>query len=239
MSDRRFFWDGTRRHDQVILTGPEAHHMQTVLRLKPGDNVVLCDGQGTSYHAKLVSLEDKEASLSLGDVLPEQVEPRLQTSLYLAYTKGERLDFAIQKAVEVGVTNIYLFESQRCITKYSPNKLERLSRIALEACKQSGRSRLVSIQDVGTFTDVLLHDKGNPIKLFCYENAMLPLRTALAGTWAQVCLLIGPEGGFTQAEAIFASKTGWQAVSLGKRILRAETAPIVALSIVLYESQDI
>ncbi|MCL2083956.1 MAG: 16S rRNA (uracil(1498)-N(3))-methyltransferase [Oscillospiraceae bacterium] len=236
---RRFFWDGSQKDGLVELTGSEARHIHSVLRLKPGDGVILCDGGGNDYSAELIRCDAGAAVLTLLGRLDKTNEPACEVCVYLAYTKGDRLEYAVQKTVELGASAIYMFESERCVTHYSENKLARLSRIAFEACKQSGRGKLVGVFHAGDMAAALLHDRRRSLKLFCFERSRNSIRERLASPPGPVCVMCGPEGGFTDAEAIFASKTGWLPVSLGKRVLRSETAPVTALSIVLYEARDI
>ena len=235
----RFFRDGAQNGGIAELTGGEARHMRSVLRLKAGDSVILCDGKGNDYTAELTGYQGESAILSVGPRIGETNEPDTEIAAYLAYTKSDRLEYAVQKTVELGVSVICMFESERCVAHYSENKLARLSRIAFEACKQSGRSRLVTVSHAGGMAEALLHDRRSALKLFCFERSRRPIRECLGRLPKAVCVMCGPEGGFTDAEALFASKTGWSDVSLGKRILRSETAPVAALSIVLYEARDI
>ncbi|GHV32283.1 ribosomal RNA small subunit methyltransferase E [Clostridia bacterium] len=236
---RKFFcFDGI--DDVLTLTGTEARHIKTVLRLKIGDAVVICDGAGKDYNAVIREFTDDGVVLEIGAVIQGNREPKLMTNLYLAYTKAERLDFAVQKAVELGAAHIRLFSSERCVAEHSDKRVERLERIALEAAKQSGRSVLTDIKYVGGISNALLYDR-NPgvLKLFCYELETAPIRGEFVDLGGEVSIMCGPEGGFSEKEAVFASKTGWRSVSLGKRVLRAETAPIAALSVVLYAAGDI
>ncbi len=239
MSMRRFFWNGSHADGMVTIDGTEAHHMSSVLRLEVGDKVILCDGIGHDFEATVEQVAAKFVLLQLGASVPVTHEPKLDCSLFLAYTKGERLDFAVQKSVEIGANRIYLFESSRCITQFRQSKVDRVARIALEACKQSGRSRVVTVTHVGDFGAALMHTRKVGLKVFCFEEETTSVRQGLFPLPTSVNIMCGPEGGFTKEEAVFAQKTGWRSVSLGPRILRAETAPLVALTVLLYQAQDI
>lgn len=234
---RRFFWNGENQEGTVILTDTEAKHMSKVLRIETGQTVILCDGNGNDFEADVEHIDRNAVKLKLGKKILENNEPKIDVTLYLAHTKGEHLDFAVQKSVELGVNKIKLFQCERCVATTSENKQERLNRIAYEASKQSGRSKLVEIMDAGDFSNVLLSADG--LKLFCYELESKPLRPEIVRMPEKVSVICGPEGGFTQNEAIFAEKTGWKSVSLGKRILRAETAPLAVLSILMYQAFEI
>lgn len=233
---RRFFWNGESSDGFVVLMDAEAKHMSKVLRIEIGQTVILCDGNGNDYQTTVEQIAQDAVKLKLGSKILENSEPKLDVTLYLAYTKGDHLDFAVQKSVELGASEIKLFSCERCIAKTSANKTERLNRIAYEASKQSGRSKLVNVSDAGRLSDVLLAAKG--LKLFCYELESKPLRLEIINIPQKVSVICGPEGGFTNNEAIFAVKTGWKSVSLGKRILRAETAPLAVLAILMYQAFD-
>lgn len=234
---RRFFWNGESSDGFVTLVDAEAKHMSKVLRIEVGQTVILCDGYCSDYNATVEQVAQNTVKLKLGDKILENNEPKLDVTLYLAHTKGDHLDYAVQKSVELGAGEIKLFSSERCIAQSSANKTERLNRIAYEASKQSGRSKLVSVTDSGGLSDVLLMAKG--LRLFCYELESKPLRPEIINMPQKISVICGPEGGFTNNEAIFAVKAGWKSVSLGKRILRAETAPIAALAILMYQAFDI
>jgi len=234
---RKFFWNGENQDGAVVLTGTEASHISKVLRIEAGQTVILCDGNYNDYLAAVEHIDRNSVKLKLGKKILEKNEPKLDTTLYLAYTKGDHLDFAVQKSVELGVNEIKLFISERCIAAGSANKLERLNRIAFEAAKQSGRSRLINVSDAGSFSDVLLSAEG--LKLFCYELASQSIRTLITNLPEKVSVICGPEGGFAESEAKSAAEAGWECVSLGKRILRAETAPLAALAIIMYQAFEI
>ncbi|GHV09850.1 ribosomal RNA small subunit methyltransferase E [Clostridia bacterium] len=236
---RRFF-TGEEITKSFVLQGFEAHHIKNVLRLKPGDSLTLCDGKGYDYNAVIQGFAGDGVLLDCEKPVLNDSEPRIHTSLYLAYTKSERLDYAVQKSVELGVRQIFLFSSERCVALHSDKRLERLRRIGYEAAKQSGRAVLPQVCYLGNIAAALMAERDPAArKLFCYELETRSIRTSLVNLPAKVDIMCGPEGGFTAKEAIFATKTGWTSVSLGKRILRAETAPITALSLVMYEAREI
>lgn len=236
---RKFIWNGANKKGIVTLTGSEARHMREVLRMTVGQETVLCDGAGNDFNSVVEQVGTDFVKLKLRDKLSKNLDPKLNVILYLAHTKGERLDFAVQKAVELGARSIRLFKSERCVTDTGANKMARLNRIAFEAAKQCGGSRLTTVEDAGSYRDVLLEESGALTKLFCYELESTPIREKLSNITESVDVICGPEGGFTPREAELAVEHGWASVSLGRRILRAETAPLVALTILLYESLDI
>ena len=234
---RRFFWDGASDGGFAVLTGSEARHLREVLRISVGHEVILCDGAGRDFSAVTEQIGRDCVRFRLSGEITENSEPKLNVTLFLAHTKGDRLDFAVQKAVEIGASAVKLFRGERCIALTGDGKLARLNRIAFEASKQCGRSRLVRVEDAGTMSDALR--SGDALKLFCCEWETAPIRGKLSPLPADVSVMCGPEGGFTQEEADAAREAGWVSVSLGKRILRAETAPIAALTVLLYENHDI
>ncbi|MCL2080656.1 MAG: 16S rRNA (uracil(1498)-N(3))-methyltransferase [Oscillospiraceae bacterium] len=234
---RRFFWSGEAHNGTVLLTGSEARHISKVLRIEIGQSVVMCDGQCGDYQAVVEQIGNNGVKLRIGERTASENEPALNAALFLAYTKGEHLDFAVQKSVELGAGEIHLFTSERCVAAGSANKLERLNRIAMEAAKQSGRGKLVKVSDSGGFADALT--KAGGLKLFCYEKENISIRAAAGELPEKISIMCGPEGGFTENEAALAAAAGWRSVSLGKRILRAETAPLAALAVLMYQAREI
>jgi 16S rRNA (uracil1498-N3)-methyltransferase len=234
---RKFFWNGERDGNTVVLSGSEALHLSKVLRLKIGQELILCDENCNNYSAITELVRNDIVKLRIVKSIPEDNEPKIDVTLYLAHTKGDNLDFAVQKSVEIGVKDIKLFTCARCVSTGSKNRLERLNRIALEAAKQSGRSKLVKVSDVGNLSSVLLSADG--LKLFCYELATEKISLSLNEMPSSVSVICGPEGGFDEREVSSATNAGWKAVSLGKRILRAETAPLVALTVLMNKAFEI
>ncbi len=228
----------------VLLSQEDSAHLCRVLRRRPGDQISLCDGQGFDYVAELVRAEPAGAQARILDKQPSCTEPTVQVTLYAGLSKGERFDFLIQKAVELGAARIVPFLSRYCVVRLEPRdhekKLARMQKIALEACKQSLRSRIVPVGPILTFEQAVEQAAQSPCSLFLYEKEnRQSLSTLLrAGGTGPFAVVTGPEGGFSPEEAALAVRQGLPSVSVGPRILRCETAPLAALCAILYESSN-
>lgn len=234
----RFFVDEQPENDILVLRGENAHHAGRVLRLRAGEAVTLCDGKGMDYDCTVEQVEKDTVVCRVRDQHLAETEPKQHLTLFMALPKGDKMEFIVQKAVELGVSEIVPYLSKNCVSRpdKTEKKVERWQKIATEAAKQCGRGRLPMVSAVVSVEQAILHASKAETALFFYENEMQTgLRDALAsGVGQAVSLMIGPEGGFSPAEAEAAQKAGLCSVSLGKRILRCETAPIAALAAVLY-----
>ena len=231
----RFFISPRSIADGYIQLDQESLAHLRVLRLGPRETFVVSDGAGRDYQCILA--EDRAEIISISD---NSAEPTISCTVYLAYAKGERMDYAVQKSVELGADRICLFPSDRCVVKIDekglPKKLARWGRIALEAAKQSGRGKVPTVGALPDYQSAITQAAGATVPLFLYEGEdQRSLRTALEAypQFDTVSLVIGPEGGFTEAEVRLAQEAGLLSVSLGKRILRCETAPVAALAAVM------
>ena len=173
-----------------------------------------------------------------------ETEAAVRVSVYLAFPKADKLEHVIQKATELGAFEIVAFPSARCVSrpdeKSLGKKLERWQKIAASAAEQSGRGRIPEVITLGSFKEALERGKQAEKALLFYENEhAVTLRMALeSGPWNTVSLLTGPEGGLEEAEVAQARGAGFQVCTLGKRILRCETAPLCALSAVMYAAGE-
>jgi 16S rRNA (uracil1498-N3)-methyltransferase len=236
----RFFlapecWGGA-----AALTGDEAKHAAQVLRLRRGDRITVFDGAGRSAPAELLEVSKSEVRLSLGEVIQR---PPLRPRIHLAQAvpKGKTMDLIVQKAVELGVATIQPLITRRTVVQVEADDADRKSskwqRVALEACKQCGQDLLPLVEPARSFTDWLPHcGPGLKVIASLFPGAR-PLRDVLrsAGTPEDVTLLVGPEGDFTPEEGEAALASGFQPVSLGEIILRAETATFFGISALRYE----
>lgn len=241
----RFFVSAEDISDNTArIISDDARHIARSLRMAVGDSVILCDGLGTEYTARLTKIRDEECVCDIISREVSQAEPKIELTLFMAYPKGDKLEVVTQKAVELGVSHIIPFESSRCIKRPSGDKeqknLARLSRIADEAAKQCGRARLAKVHGTMDF-DTLVSSVGNYDRvLFCYECAgedeslKRVLREIDSDTTKSIAVIIGSEGGFSEKEASMLASHGAIPVSLGKRILRCETAPTFILSAISY-----
>lgn len=234
----RFFVDGPPEGGVIRLRGEDAHHAGRVLRLRPGESVTLCDGRGTDYECTVETVSGDAVACRVQRSAASRTEPLQRLVLFMALPKADKMDFIVQKAVELGVSEIVPVLSKNCVSRpeRTEKKVERWRRIAAEAAKQCGRGVLPAVRGVLPLKEAVEQAARCETALLLYENEQQTgLRAALAGGVGKtVSLLVGPEGGFTPEEATAAQAAGLTSVSLGPRILRCETAPLAALAAVLY-----
>ncbi len=223
----------------VTLTGENAQHAK-VLRLKAGEQLLLCDGEGREALCEM----EEDGAVRILQRRESVSEPRVRVSIYMAFPKSEKLEHVIQKATELGAFEIIAFPSGRCISrpdeKSLKKKLERWQKIAISAAEQSGRGRIPRVITLGSFAEALQRASQADMALLFYENEQsATLKMALQNRkYESVSLLTGPEGGLEATEVQQAQDAGLQVCTLGKRILRCETAPLCALSAVMYDSGE-
>lgn len=230
----RYFTEDISGSDARI-TGPDAAHLARVLRVQPGARLLLCDGNGTDYDAEVVTAAPEEITLRVMAHRPTAAEPTLRADMFIGYAKGDRLEWAIQKAVELGATSIMPFFSEYTVVrpKNEEQKNQRYTRIAHEAAKQSGRGILPQVSLPLDFAAMLSQATLNDTSLFFFEEGGVSLREALRGSEKSASIITGAEGGFSPAEVQAARAAGCRVVGLGPRILRCETAPVAALAAVM------
>ncbi|HIJ91329.1 MAG: 16S rRNA (uracil(1498)-N(3))-methyltransferase [Desulfobulbaceae bacterium] len=239
MSLRRFFIHPTDITGKTaILTGSEAHHLRTVLRLTPGAPITFFDGTGTRYQARIEQiLKDRVTATIIEQT--RDLEPKVCLHLGQALLKGQKMDLILQKATELGVNAIWPFSSEHGIHKpQRETQLDRWQRIVLEACKQCDRAKPPEIHDTREITDLMAHPPPCDMRLIFWEHeTRQTLHEALAAQdkdCRSAFFLLGPEGGFSENEVACAQKEGFTPVSLGPRILRAETATLTATAILQF-----
>ena len=240
----RFFVDPEEMQPEfMVLTGENAQHAK-VLRLKCGEEVLVCDGQGTECLCAVSDVSDGRISLVVKHRRESETEARVKVSVYMAFPKADKLEHVIQKATELGAWEIVAFPSSRCVSrpdeKSLKKKLERWQKIAESAAQQSGRGRIPEVLTLPSYKAALQRAASADKALLFYENERATtLRMALsAGEYTSVSLLTGPEGGLEESEVQLAMDAGLQVCTLGKRILRCETAPLCALSAVMYDAGE-
>ena len=229
--------------DTLHLTGENFQHAK-VLRLKPGERMLVCDGQGEEALCAVRQVGAAELELEVLERRESETEAAVRVSVYMAFPKADKLEHVIQKATELGAYEIVAFPSARCVSrpdeKSLKKKLERWQKIAASAAEQSGRGRIPEVVTLGSFKEALGRAKQADKALLFYENEhAVTRRMALeSGAFQTVSLLTGPEGGLEEAEVDQARKAGFQVCTLGSRILRCETAPLCALSAVMYAAGE-
>ncbi len=234
--------------NEAILDENETRHALKVLRLKPGDEVSLFDGQGRSYQACLNSLQGKRLTATLLKVMDPDIAPAVRIHLVQGLPKGDKMDLIVQKAVEIGVDSIYPLQSLRSISRLkndsADKKLQRWELIARQACKQSGRNRLPTIKPFLQLPQLLATIKGHNGVVLYEKERHCGYRQILQTLLPQcrqkdLFLLIGPEGGWDDNEIAQMRKEGIYTASLGSRVLRTETAGLVVLALALYEAGEL
>ena len=240
---RFFVTPGELEEKSPVLTGENAQHAK-VLRLKAGEELLLCDGQGQECLCAVQQISDGQLTLCVLERRQSRTEAAVRVSVYLAFPKGDKLEHVIQKATELGAYEIVAFPSARCVSrpdeKSLKKKADRWQKIAASAAEQSGRGRIPQVLTLPSYKAALERAAGADKALLFYENERATtLRMALeAGTYETVSLLTGPEGGLEPSEVEQALAQGLQVCTLGKRILRCETAPLCALSAVMYDAGE-
>ena len=240
----RFFVDpDALASDQIVLTGENAQHAR-VLRLKAGEEVLVCDGQGSECCCRVEDVSKDAVEVAVLERRPATSEAAVQVSVYMAFPKADKLEHVIQKATELGAYEIVAFPSARCISKPDDKslkkKLERWQKIAASAAEQSGRGRIPEVVVLPSFAAALERAARADKALLFYENERATtLRMALeCGDFRTVSLMTGPEGGLEEKEVEQAGSAGLRVCTLGSRILRCETAPLCALSAVMYAAGE-
>ncbi len=227
--------------NKVKITGDDSYHIARALRMAVGDEITVADMKGREYLCRLVKIRDDECECEILSVSDGANESPVDITLFMSYPKGDKLETVIQKAVELGATRIIPFESSRCIKRPRQDKAEkqgaRLSRIAEEAAKQCGRSRLPEVLPAISFNEAISEAAKADLALFCYEgDGTRSLRAVLEScrNIKTVSVTVGCEGGFSLDESRRATDVGLVPVNLGPRILRCETAPTYALAAISY-----
>ena len=240
----RFFMAGSNiMGGMAIIRGRDAEHVR-VLRLRPGEEMIICDGEGTDYKCRLVYADKEQAEAEVIEVVRCPAEPSVKVTVLCGLPKGDRSDYIIQKCVEAGAYEIAFFSCDRCVARPDKpeKKLERWQRIAEEAAKQSGRGIIPRVSWAGDFTAALDLAVKKELGLFMYETGEREALDAVLSENRQaqsVAIITGPEGGFAEFEAKLAKICGLHVCSMGERILRCETAPVVALTATMYATGNL
>ena len=235
----RFFVDKSSISDgKAVICGEDAKHISLSLRSKPGEHFSLCDKEGTDYECTVLSISKAEVVLNVDEVKKNESEPSVFVTLYQALVKSDKFDTVVQKSVELGVGRIVPVVMERCISRPDEaglsKKIERWNKISKEAAMQSGRGIVPEVMPAVDYKEALNQMKQNDISFVCYENEPHVSIEKIAANKKEsadsASLLVGPEGGISEKEAKLAEADGIPLASLGKRILRTETAPLCALS---------
>ena len=233
----RFFVESVES-DRVTVAGQDAAHIRRALRMRVGEEITLCDGNGTDAFGEIAAFGDDTVEVAVRERHPSVSEPTIAVTLYQGLPKGDKLEWIIQKAVELGVTTVVPVETARSVATMAGDaakaakKAARWQKIAEEAAGQSGRGRLPRVESPLTWKQALSRMAGERL-IVLYEGGGQPLSALVSRETRQVSLLVGPEGGWAPEEIETLTQLGAQAATLGKRILRCETAPLAALAAVM------
>lgn len=243
----RFFVTRSQvQNDEIVIQGNDVNHIKNVLRMSPGDELSLSDGEGMDYFCKIKSIEREEVRLSIKNSWISYVELPVKLYLFQGLPKGDKMELIIQKAVELGAFEIIPVRTKRAIVKLDDKKeakkIARWQQIAESGAKQSGRGLIPEIKSVMGFSEALAYAKSLDAALIPYEKAegIQKTREIVRGLKGKksVGIFIGPEGGFDEKEVEEALKMGVVPVTLGRRILRTETAGLTMLSILMFEFEE-
>ena len=237
----RFFLTPDKfENDSVVIDGENARHISRSLRMRAGDIVTLCDGESNEYVCRLDSFTDTQVFASVIEKKACESEPPYRVTLMQCLPKSDKMELVIQKAVELGVYRVIPVSSSRCIVKLddasAPKKIQRWQKIADDAAGQCGRGILPKIEMPMSFADALRAAGDADLRMFMYEgegekSVSMAISTC-DKTPSDIYVLIGSEGGFSEEEAAKARENGFVVTTLGKRILRTETAPLCVLSVI-------
>jgi 16S rRNA (uracil1498-N3)-methyltransferase len=224
----------------IIVTDEDVRHIATVLRMKTGDHLVLCDGRGTEYIVKISDINKSAIKTNILGQTTREIRYPLIT-LGQGLPKSDKMDLIVQKATELGAASIVALITERTIVKVKDEdkRSVRWRRICREAAMQSNRADIPRVEGIQTFGDYVrtLNPGTRTLLLLPWEEGTEPIKSVLRGRPGvkNIVVLIGPEGGFSAAEAALAQERGFHAVSLGSNILRAETAAVAVLAMIGYE----
>lgn len=220
------------------ITGEDARHIAKSLRMARGEELTLCDRQGVEHRCVIKEINPGSVEVDVLENFPCQNEPGVKITLYQALPKGDKMDFIVQKAVELGVYRIVPVISSRCVSrpdeKALTKKVQRWQKIAAQAAQQSHRGIIPEVLGALSFQKAVTDAKTSGRSVIFYECGGQPVRKIVREQDETLAVFIGSEGGFAASEVQQVLDAGGKAATLGKRILRAETAPLAALSVLMY-----
>lgn len=231
---------------EMAITGQDARHISRVLRLSVGEPLIIVAAGGQAGQGRISAMTADAVTVVMEETLSESKEPPICVRLAQSLPKSDKMDYIVQKAVELGVTAITPLAAEHCVVQYDAKKkaarCERWQKIAMEAAKQCGRSSVPAVEPIASLREVLQQAGPDTVIVFFYEGETpLGLKTALADNRqaTDFLLIVGPEGGFSPAEVALARAAGAQIVTLGPRILRTETAALAGVAAIMYEQGDL
>lgn len=239
----RFFSDNIDTENKKAYTNEEdAKHITAVLRMKIGDKAIICDKKRNDYLCELCAGDKAFAEFNIIECKENNAEPDIEVTLYQALPKSDKLDFIVQKAVELGAARIVPYVSKRCVSrpdaKSAEKKIVRLQRIAYEAAKQCGRGIIPQVMPFTDFKTAVNSVSNDTLPLIFYECGGEKIKN-IDFSKRKIAVFIGSEGGFEKEEVDYALKHSFTSAYLGERILRCETAPIAALAVLMNVTENL
>lgn len=233
---RKFYINTNFDNKNINLIGDEHNHLVNVLRHKIGDEIIVFNNSELEANCKIVDITKNSTILQIISTYVSPFNPKQNVTVFQALVKNDKLDFITQKLTELGVSNLIPFTSDFCQVKRSSVKIERQNKISLEACKQCGRSKAMAISDVISFKDLINKLNDFNLVVFAYEQSANKFDiNQLVNNNDKVAIIVGSEGGFSVAEKdAIASLPNVTTITLGKRILRAETACLALTTLVMF-----
>ncbi len=229
MADRFFVETPPPATGEVVITGADAHHMTAVRRFAAGDRVTLFCGDGREYSAEIVGVGKKAVTLAVISVAAVDREPPFPVVVASALPKGDRADYLVEKLVEVGAPRFIPLATARSVVVPKDAKTEKIRRAVIEASKQCGRNRLMTVDPPTTWAGLLALTDLPPARFVLHTAEAVPASTIpREELTAGVVFAVGPEGGFAPEEVAAAVAVGWRTIGFGPRVLRVETAAVVA-----------
>lgn len=231
---------------EIVIEGTDVNHIKNVLRMKPGEEIMVSNGTDKHYICSILTISGEQVVAKIVDIDTNSTELPVKIYLFQGLPKADKMELIIQKSVELGVSEIIPVAMKRCVVKLDgkkeKSKLTRWQGIAESAAKQSKRMVIPNISGVMNFKEAVAYAKTLDYNIIPYEfaNGMEKSKQIVKeiGQYKSVGIFIGPEGGFDEAEIAYAKENNMQIISLGKRILRTETAGLTALSIIMFELEQ-
>ncbi len=232
---RRFFVDSVL--DETVIDGEEFRHAVNVLRVREGDDIIVCDNSGVEYISKITKINKKEFIAKIIGKRESQTEPKNRVILICGYLKGDKTELIVQKAVELGIKEIVVFSSKFSSAFINDNKLARLNKVSVESAKQCGRAIAPKVSYAESLEKALEYGDSSKNKLFACEFAK-ENQVDFSALDGDCAVVVGSEGGFSEEEYKLSLDKGYKTVYLGKRILRAETACIALSAIIMHSLKE-
>lgn len=229
--------------DNVCITGGDAQHITRVLRMRPGEKLTVCDGLGGDYLCEITGVSDAMVTLCVLERTASRAEPTVRATLYQGLPKFDKMDFIVQKSVELGISRVVPVLTARCVSRPDEKSMlartERWNKIAFEAAKQCGRGIIPQVSPAMRFEDAVGELQPIEHAMLFYEGSGMGSAGGFSPDMHEIGFMVGPEGGFEPSEVQTAGAAGIRIMGLGPRILRTETAPLCVLSAVMYATGNL